>query len=280
MTTPIAVKGQRLEHATWKGDGRDYGPYRSGPYRLVLHSTETRTLPGYNDGNSAPHVTFNPLDLAFTQHLGFDRSAGAMRNAAGGVETNADGAIQIEVICYSDHRIADEVKGLRSDQLSDRAYTALAAAVAGIGRAYSIPMTPYPQKITDGRCYGTNSPCRMTNGEWDQRVLLDGTPWGVCGHRNVPENTHWDPGSIDIVRICNEAYQMLTAPVPSTPELPTSRFSDVPINHWAHEDVEFLADIGIVKGQGPGIFDPESSPTRAEMAALIARAIRYTKGTP
>jgi len=57
------------------------------------------------------------------------------------------------------------------------------------------------------------------------------------------------------------------------------RFDDVPPNHWAHDDVEELAALGIVKGEGPRTFDPDGQTTRAEVATLIARAIRHVEGT-
>lgn len=275
MVVPLEIRNQRLvpvDGVVWKGDGRDYGSFRSGPHRIVDHTTETRDLPGYNGGSSAPHVTYDPAERRFIQHVPFDRVAGAMRNAAGGVETNGDSALQVEIVCYSDHSIADRVGGLRSDALTDTHYADLAALHAALGRQYAVPMIAYPQTHTDGRCYGTGSPCRMTPGEWDRRVQLDGTPWGICGHRNVPENTHWDPGSIDLVRIAREAYMALT-PQPDT------RFDDVPPNHWAHDDIEELAALGIVKGEGPRIFDPDGQTTRAEVATLIARAIRHAEGT-
>ena len=274
MVAPLEIRNQQLvpvEGVILKGDGRDYGSYRSGPHRIVLHTTETRGLPGYNSGASCPHVTYLPAQRRFIQHVPFDRVAGAMRNAAGGVETNGDSALQIEVACYSDHRIADQVGGLRSDQLTDTHYADLAALTAGLGRQYAVPMIAYPQTITGGRCYGTTSPCRMTSGEWDLRQLLDGSPWGICGHRNVPENTHWDPGSIDLVRIAKEAYMTLT---PQT----DARFDDVPETHWAHDDIEELAALGVVKGEGPRRFDPDGQTTRAEVATLIARALRVSQG--
>lgn len=282
MVAALAIRNQRLEAVdgvTFKGDGRDYGSYRSGPPRIVDHTTETPGLPGYNGGASAPHVTYLAKERRFVQHLPFDRSAGAMRNAAGGVETNADSALQIEIVCYSDHTLAAKVTGsLRSDQLTDANYSDLAALHAGLGQTYSVPMIAYPQKITDGRCYGASSPCRMTAGEWDRRQLLDGSPWGICGHRNVPENTHWDPGSIDLTRIATEAYRILVPSAPLEPALPAGRFDDVPANHWSHDDVEYLAALGIVKGEGPRRFDPDGQITRAEAATLIARSHRILEG--
>ena len=40
------------------------------------------------------------------------------------------------------------------------------------------------------RCYGYKSDCRMRPDEWQSFS-------GFCGHGEVPENTHWDPGNMD-----------------------------------------------------------------------------------
>ena len=42
--------------------------------------------------------------------------------------------------------------------------------------------------------YGNGSATRMSSNEWEEFN-------GWCGHQNVPENLHWDPGIIDIERL-------------------------------------------------------------------------------
>lgn len=47
---------------------------------------------------------------------------------------------------------------------------------------------------------------------------------------------------------------------------------------WAKADIEYLVDLGIVKGYPDGTFKPGNVITREEMAAMLARTIRYLKG--
>lgn len=51
-------------------------------------------------------------------------------------------------------------------------------------------------------------------------------------------------------------------------------FKDVPAGHLAAKDIEWLKEKGIVKGDDHGNFRPDEPATRAEVAVLIARALR------
>jgi len=50
-------------------------------------------------------------------------------------------------------------------------------------------------------------------------------------------------------------------------------FRDI-ATHWAKDDIEYLHNLGIVKGDGSGNFHPDKNITRAEVAVLIARTLR------
>jgi len=54
-----------------------------------------------------------------------------------------------------------------------------------------------------------------------------------------------------------------------------SLFSDVPVDHWAYEDLTYLAERGIITGLPGGRFDGDTALTRYDAVALIARAIQY-----
>ncbi|GEM_PF-4860037 len=47
--------------------------------------------------------------------------------------------------------------------------------------------------------------------------------------------------------------------------------------HWAIEAVEEMATLGIIKGRGNGIFDPDSRVSRAEFAAIMVRLAETKK---
>jgi len=60
-------------------------------------------------------------------------------------------------------------------------------------------------------------------------------------------------------------------------------FNDVPADHWAHAEIEAAARLGLVKGTGDGsTFTPDALVTRAQMAAMLCRALgaESTEGSP
>lgn len=52
-------------------------------------------------------------------------------------------------------------------------------------------------------------------------------------------------------------------------------FSDVPTDHWAYEDIEYLAERGIITGLPGGTYDGDEPITRYQVANLVARTVRY-----
>jgi len=56
------------------------------------------------------------------------------------------------------------------------------------------------------------------------------------------------------------------------PPAPTGLFADVPSGYWARSWIEQLANEGITAGCGPGLFCPENSVTRAQMAVFLLKA--------
>lgn len=51
------------------------------------------------------------------------------------------------------------------------------------------------------------------------------------------------------------------------------RFSDVPTAHFAHDDINAIADAGITAGCGGTNYCPESAVTRGQMAAFLHRSL-------
>ena len=45
-------------------------------------------------------------------------------------------------------------------------------------------------------------------------------------------------------------------------------------NCWAKQDIEYLVELGLIKGYEDNTFRPNEPITRAEMATLLARTIR------
>ncbi|MFB6290234.1 MAG: S-layer homology domain-containing protein [Candidatus Bipolaricaulia bacterium] len=52
-------------------------------------------------------------------------------------------------------------------------------------------------------------------------------------------------------------------------------FSDVPKDHWAYQDIQYLAERGIITGLPGGTYKGEQAITRYQVATLVARTVRY-----
>ena len=183
----------RYAEAVWKGDGQSGGSYIGVPPKLVVHTTETVGLPSYAGGASAPHITYDPTTRLSTQHTDLNTAARALRNEAGGVETNRANAYQLEVICYSAKHIADQSPSrLWVGDLEDTAYD----DIRDLAGFLNIPLVwPGHQALSYAEA---NAPgFRMAGSDW-----LDFH--GVVGHQHVPENTHWDPGAFDWTRLIGD----------------------------------------------------------------------------
>jgi len=57
-------------------------------------------------------------------------------------------------------------------------------------------------------------------------------------------------------------------------------FTDVPRDHWAYADLEYLAARGIITGLPGGRYNGDQPLDRYSAAAMIARAIRYMQNNP
>ena len=121
-------------------------------------------------------------------------AARALRNASGGVQTNRERSLQLEIIAYSNRPIADV--GDHRDWVGDLTPEALGDIrdfIEWTGEHYGVEMV-WPDRQALSYSAANTEGFKMTNKEWDQFG-------GVCGHQHVPENTHWDPGAIDWGRI-------------------------------------------------------------------------------
>lgn len=181
--------------ATLKLYSSRYPGARINPDKCIWHTTETGGLPGYNKGASAPHNTYDAVNYRMYQHFSLDRSARALRNEAGGVETNTDDAVQIEIVAYSDERLARSRGHLPVSGLNSRNIDELAAYAEFLEEELGVPLV-----IDDGWLFTKFNNPPMTYAEW--RAFK-----GHAGHNRVPENTHWDPGPFDIEDVIHRAKQ-------------------------------------------------------------------------
>ena len=173
--------------------GRDGGSFTTSPDKILLHSTETGSFPGYGGGASAPHFTIDLENGEVRQHSPMNRAARALRNASGGVQTNRDGVIQIEIIGTCDASFSRKYGYPYIPDMSDAMASRLKWLLEKIHDATGIPLKTSVTWKAYPSSYG-NSSVRMSNSEWTRYK-------GILGHQHAPENTHGDPGDLPMKRI-------------------------------------------------------------------------------
>jgi len=175
--------------ATWKVITGGIGVYTSGPFKIVHHTTEGSTASGafstYAKRRNDPHFTIE-ADLIY-QHIDTNEGARSLRNEPGGVQTNRESAVQIEVVGYA-HLPKD-----------GRTLISIARLCRWIEKTHEVlPIWPNGPPVV-----------ATENGNDPGGHNRDPKTWaslsGHFGHCSVPENSHWDPGyTQDEVRMIME----------------------------------------------------------------------------
>lgn len=194
---------------------------------LCLHTTETPGWPGYAGGSMAPNYTgrapVGAIDGAWRAHFPDEKSSRALENRAGGVQTNTQSVVQVELIgsCDPQHKKSWQGKGIQLagrdyvywPDATDKQFKWLADFIADQHKRHGLKLVapfkfnPYPSS------YGNNQGDRMSFSEWNKFA-------GICGHQHVPENAHGDPGYLNIKRILELAKGTVT-PTPAPKPTPT-----------------------------------------------------------
>ncbi len=65
-----------------------------------------------------------------------------------------------------------------------------------------------------------------------------------------------------------------------TVQAQSSSFSDVPLQHWAYQDIETFVQLEIIGGRGDGTFAPADSVTREEFAKMLLLTFRGVQSRP
>lgn len=275
MTYPLAAKTQ------WFGGAVASSRFPAGRVeKVVWHMTETPGWPGYRDGLTAPHYTVRPdfvsRRMQWRAHFPDTHHSRALRNEPGGVQTNLDGALQVEIVGTCDETPAAPSwtrRGdvLRSWDLTDWQVEALAAFAAWVHTEHDVPLRGAGLWLAYGRdarvpgrvpaSYG-DSPARFTAAQWDAFR-------GHCGHQHVPENGHGDPGRLPMGRILARAQQLLD-PAPAT--LVEELMAD-PTDRAA-----FVAEIAAAAAKAVTVAQRDADD-RIELAGWVADALGVDHGT-
>ncbi len=62
--------------------------------------------------------------------------------------------------------------------------------------------------------------------------------------------------------------------------LTRARFSDVPLDFWAYDFIEYLANRGVIGGYSDGTFRPNNSATRGQLAKIVVLGLNLTLPPP
>lgn len=184
----------------------------------VIHTTEGTDWPSYSGGAVAPHYTGKPglggERGKWRAHFPDEKSARALANKSGGVETNTLNCVQFELIGTCDPRNAKRWGGTSRSRIAGRDYVYwpeaddkhllwVARILADMHRRHGLVlMAPKPFKAYP-ESYGSKNGVRLSTKEWLNSH-------GVIGHQHVPENLHGDPGNIDIEGILSRARKLVS----------------------------------------------------------------------
>jgi len=194
---------------------QDYSSRYTGsaqsPNVLLWHTTEGPSFPSdrvYRNGATAPNVTarVNILSrtLSIRGHFPANRSARALVNQPGGVETNTLNVFQVELVgtCDPAHRHSWGVLKAGIDYIywpdaEDWALELIAEIPKWLHAEY--PAFPIEDGAPRGwlaypASYGNRNGQRMTAAEWNAGR-------GMLGHQHADESAHGDPGDLDIDKI-------------------------------------------------------------------------------
>jgi hypothetical protein len=200
----IYLRGANIT-AQWYADNYS-GTTFSRIDKFLIHTTETGGWPGYEAGAKAPNATYYPKFRQIRQHFGINRSARALRDPSSTlVRENRDNVFQLEIICYSDYRLAVERGGIWVGDLTASHLRDIAAMILQIHRDWDLPLQ---SSVT----------WREGRKTWYDDVRLSGSQFdayrGILGHVHASGNTHWDPGGFRYSRLEDALdYQLVNHPV-------------------------------------------------------------------
>ena len=171
----------------------DGGSFTGGPPKGLLHTTEGSSYAGarsvYASKAVAPHFTASYEGGKFQvwQHVPISLASRALVNKSGGVQTNRDHVIQIEIVGFA----ADSRPWIPAFLDGLARLMRWIETHAGVPRRSTVEYPPYPSS------YGVSNGVRLSGAAWDSYS-------GWLGHMHAPENSHGDPGAFPIAYVLGE----------------------------------------------------------------------------
>lgn len=188
------------------------GGYYDSPWRIVVHTTETKSNP-YNwvgGWRSPSHVVCDYENGVIVQCVSLDQAAKSLYNAAGGVETNRLRCIQVEINGRAEE--AGNWPDAKLRWLATQVFAPIVAWIRSTGGDINLDPAAVPLPGAIPNSARADAPQRMSWAQWNSHNSL-------VGHRHVPENDHWDAGLLDMRRLAVYITDALNGTV-SNPDQP------------------------------------------------------------
>lgn len=221
-----------LARATWHS--------YEAPYNLLAAQGMQSLIRAGND----LHICFNPITGEYAQGLPANVGGKGLVNLSGGGETNRMGVvnIQVEVVAYAERPFTLDITpaGLKSlhiitDWMQTWGIPKEWPDGPPVAYASSYPPSHYPRSVTN----------------WRTRA-------GHYAHSQVPENTHGDPGAVDITKF-------FTASVPAV--RPTGEDRMTLIRHGVN-DVYWTNGAHVAHVPNPGVATELAGYTGQDLTKL------------
>lgn len=152
---------------------------------VLLHSTETSGLPGYQGGLSAPNLTALPdipnKKLRWYHHFRLNQSSRALLNPPGGVQTNMTNIVQVELVGTT----AKGGPGMFLPNAPDWWHEELAKFLKFMNEAWGVPLVSTVKWESYPESYGLHNGVRLTGSTWLGYH-------GILAHQHAAENDHGD----------------------------------------------------------------------------------------
>lgn len=168
-------------------------------WKLLLHTTEGTSYAGarasYSRNGFAPNVTVGPhpskaKTVKAWQHIPLDQRSTTLADSSGGIRTNRDYVIQVEIVGFADlKQAARYARWLGVDAWPDWYKQGVAKILNDILDAKPIPRRCTVRWVTYPSSYGLGASQRLSTSEFDAYR-------GILGHQHAPENSHGDPGDL------------------------------------------------------------------------------------
>lgn len=161
--------------------------------KQVLHTTEsynyTPSPDSYYGHQLWPHCTLSRFlgEWRLFQHLPLNRTSACMRNLQGGVETNRDGCIQIEIAWKAQDAL----------NFPDAGYKVLCDWLEWVANQSGIPY----RFVDDFHHYPPENGHRLGKEPWRLRGSAFDQFTGILGHQHADENVHGDPGKLNVTKL-------------------------------------------------------------------------------